>query len=110
MENAKLLSKYFVSFLKFRNLHKTKNDDLLNIDRIGETQISSIKGFFVNEINLKVLDELGKILYIKNFIATNQNGSLKNKSLVTGKLNGISRAEVKSLIEENQNYCKYCLK
>ncbi len=31
-----------------------------------------------------------------------QNGLLKNKSfLVTGKLNGISRAEVKSLIEEN---------
>ncbi len=103
LENAKLLSKYFVSFLKFRNLYKTKNyDDLLNIDGIGETQISSIKGFFVNEINLKVLDELGKILYIKNFVATNQNGSLKNKSfLVTGKLNGISRAEVKSLIEEN---------
>ena len=31
-----------------------------------------------------------------------KNGLLKNKSfLVTGKLNGISRAEVKSLIEEN---------
>ena len=30
------------------------------------------------------------------------NGLLKNKTfLVTGKLNGISRAEVKSLIEEN---------
>ena len=32
----------------------------------------------------------------------NDNGLLQNKSfLVTGKLNGISRAEVKSLIEEN---------
>ena len=31
-----------------------------------------------------------------------ENGLLKNKTfLVTGKLNGISRAEVKSLIEEN---------
>ena len=39
---------------------------------------------------------------IKDFLATQKNGLLQNKSfLVTGKLNGISRAEVKSLIEEN---------
>ena len=103
MENAKLLSKYFKSFLNFKNLSKTKNyKELLNIDGIGETQINSIKSFFSIEINLKVLDELEKILVIKNVIATQKNGLLKNKSfLVTGKLNGISRAEVKSLIEEN---------
>ncbi len=103
LENAKLLSKYFKSFEEFENLSKTKNyDDLLNIDGIGETQITSIKSFFANTINLKVLDELSKILLINNFVATQKNGLLKNKSfLVTGKLNGISRAEVKSLIEEN---------
>ena len=103
LENAKLLSKHFLSFLKFQNLAKTKNYyDLLNIDGIGDTQVNSIKSFFANGINLKVLDELGKILVIKNFEAIKQNGLLKNKSfLVTGKLNGISRAEVKSLIEEN---------
>ena len=84
-------------------MSKTKSyKDLLNIDGIGETQVSSIKGFFANEINVKILDELGKILVIRNIIAAQQNGLLKNKSfLVTGKLNGISRAEVKSLIEEN---------
>ena len=103
LENAKLLSKHFISFSKFQNLPKTKNyDDLLNIDGIGETQVSSMKSFFKNEVNLKVLDELGKTLIIKNAVTTQQNGLLKNKSfLVTGKLNGISRAEVKSLIEEN---------
>ena len=103
LENAKLLSKHFISFLKFKNLYKTNDyDDLLNIDGIGETQISSIKSFFANPINIKVLDELGKILEIKNVVEKNKNGLLKNKSfLVTGKLNGISRAEVKSLIEEN---------
>ena len=103
LENAKLLSKHYISFLKFQNLSKTKNyDDLLNIDGIGETQVASLKNFFSNEINLNVLDELGNILVIKNVIATQQKGLLKNKSfLVTGKLNGISRAEVKSLIEEN---------
>ena len=103
LENAKLLSKHFISFLKFQNLSKTKNyDELLNIDGIGETQVASLKNFFSNEINLNVLDELGNILVIKNVLATQQKGLLKNKSfLVTGKLNGISRAEVKSLIEEN---------
>ena len=103
LENAKLLSKHFVSFLNFQNLSQKKNfSDLLNIDGIGETQISSIKRFFSNEINIKVLNELGRILVIKNATVKKKNGLLKDKSfLVTGKLNGISRAEVKSLIEEN---------
>ena len=39
---------------------------------------------------------------IKNSIIQKKDGLLKDKSfLVTGKLNNISRAEVKSLIEEN---------
>ena len=103
LENAKLISKYFETFMKFKNLSKTKKfDDLLNIDGIGETQINSIKSFFLNEINLKVLNELEKVLTINNSVQENKNGLLKNKTfLVTGKLDGISRAEVKSLIEEN---------
>ena len=103
LENAKLLSKHFTSFLNFQNLLQTKNyDDLLNIDGIGETQLNSIKSFFENKVNIAVLKELGKVLKIKNVVANQKNGLLKNKSfLVTGKLNGISRAEVKSLIEEN---------
>ncbi len=103
LENAKLLSKHFISFSNFQNFSKTSNyNDLLNIDGIGETQVSSIKNFFHNPINLNVLSELGKILVVKNAITKKNNGLLKNMSfLVTGKLNGISRAEVKSLIEEN---------
>ncbi len=103
LENAKLLAKYFKSFSNFQNLSKSnKFDDLLNIDGIGETQVSSIKSFFANEINVKVLSQLGNVLIIKNALITKNNGLLKSKSfLVTGKLNGISRAEVKSLIEEN---------
>ncbi|WP_440927337.1 NAD-dependent DNA ligase LigA [Candidatus Pelagibacter sp.] len=103
LENAKILSKNFESFLKFQNLSRSKKyNELINIDGIGETQVNSIKSFFANEINVKVLDELGNILVIKNIKANQQSGLLKDKSfLVTGKLNGISRAEVKSLIEEN---------
>ena len=53
-------------------------------------------------MNLKVLNELEKTLSINNAIPENKNGLLKNTTfLVTGKLNGISRAEIKSLIEEN---------
>ena len=102
-ENARLLSKNFKSFLNFKNLSKTKKyDDLLNIDGIGETQINSIKFFMENEINIKVLNELSKVLVINNYVENKKKGLLKDKSfLVTGKLNGLSRAEVKSLIEEN---------
>ena len=103
LENAKLLAKHFMSFFNFQKLSKASNySDLLNIDGIGETQVKSIKIFFANQINIEVLRELGKILVIKNTSAKKKIGSLKDKSfLVTGKLNGISRAEVKSLIEEN---------
>ena len=103
LENAKLLSKYFGSFLKFKNLSKNnKYKDLINIDGIGETQVNSLKIFFSNEMNLKVLNELEKILTINNTVSERKNGLLKDKTfLVTGKLNEISRAEVKSIIEEN---------
>ena len=102
-ENAKLLSKHFTTFSKFKNLSKqTDYEDMLNIDGIGQTQVNSIKSFFLNEANIKVLNELEKILLIKDAILNSGDGLLNNKTfLVTGKLNGISRAEVKSLIEEN---------
>ena len=103
LENAKLLSKYFISFQNFKNLPKTnKYKDLLNIDGIGETQVNSVKNFFSVSINLKVLNELEKLLNIKRSKKNKNNGLLKDKSfLVTGKLKNLSRAEVKSLIEEN---------
>ena len=104
LENAKLLSKHFMSFSNFKSLSKKKSsyEEMLNIDGIGETQVNSIKSFFSNDANLKILNELEKVLMVKNAIQNSDNGLLKNKTfLVTGKLNGISRAEVKSMIEEN---------
>ena len=103
LENAKLLSRHFFSFLRFKSLSKNSNyGDLLNIDGIGETQINSIKNFFSNKLNTFILNELEKVLIVKNAKSINKNGLLKNKTfLVTGKLDGLSRAEIKSLIEEN---------
>ena len=103
LENAKLLSKYFGTFSKFKDLPKNNSfKELINIDGIGDTQINSIKNFFSNKMNLTVLNELGKILIINDAVTKRKNGLLNNKTfLVTGKLNGVSRAEIKSLIEEN---------
>ena len=102
-ENAKLISKNLKSIKNFISLSKKKNfDDLINIDGIGVTQIKSIKNFFDNKTNLNVLLELEKILSITNSIEFKKDGLLKNKTfMLTGKLNGISRAEAKSLIEKN---------
>ena len=103
LENAKILSKYFKSFLKFKSLSvENIYNDLLNIDGIGETQVNSIKNFFSNEVNLDILTELQKILNIKDQIIEKKNGLLKDQTfMLTGKLAGVSRAEAKSLIEVN---------
>ena len=79
-----------------------KFDELLNIDGIGETQVSSVQNFFSNKINMDVLEKLQKILTIKNTLIEKRGGLLNNqKFMLTGKLSGISRAEAKSLIEAN---------
>ena len=103
LENAKLISKNLKSLNNFIQISKTnKFDDLLNIDGIGETQVNSIKNFFSNKINLKILSELSQILEVENLKVKKTDGLLSEKTfMLTGKLKGISRAEAKSLIEEN---------
>ena len=85
------------------NLNKDKNlKDLENLDGIGETQIKSIKRFFLNATNLKIVNELQKILKIDDVKKIKLNGKLKNqKFMLTGKLLSMSRSEAKNLIEEN---------
>ena len=102
IENAKLISdnvKYLSSFI---SLVKNQDfDKLLNIDGIGETQINSLRAYFSNQLNLKILSELNNKLKIRRIIS-DKNGILKNKTFMfTGKLDGISRAEAKSMIEKN---------
>ena len=102
-ENAKLIARHLKTVLNFLKLPNNTNiENLSNIDGIGATQIESIKKFFLNKTNLKVLFELNRNLKIENTVLINSKGRLENKTfMLTGKLNGVSRAEAKSLIEQN---------
>ena len=102
LENAKIIADFSKSVSNFLDIiNQNKLSELIDIDGIGDTQIKSLEKFFKNKINLKVTEELNKILEIKNS-NINQNGKFKNKSFMfTGKLNNISRAEAKSLVEKN---------
>ena len=103
LENAKILARYFKSSKNFIALAINKNfNELLDIDGIGDTQVNSLINYFLNKENQKILNELQQILKIQDIIQNKNDGNLKNKTfLITGKLSGISRAELKSIIERN---------
>ncbi len=102
-ENAKLISEFLGNYSNFIKLKDRKKiEDLSNIDGIGETQINSLKNFFNNKTNLKVIISLGKILTFEKNIIKKNEGVFSNKILMfTGKLSNISRAEAKSIVENN---------
>ena len=103
IENAKLISNNIKSSNNFLALSVNKKfKELLNIDGIGETQINSIKKFFLNKTNIKVLSKLQMVLKIDDAKKHKNDGPLSQKTfMITGKLEGMSRAEAKSLIEQN---------
>jgi len=102
-ENAKLLALHLKSFDNFYKLSKTGDiESLSNIDGIGDTQIKSIRVYFLNKINVVILDKLKENMKISDAISSKKDGILKNKTFMfTGKLREISRAEAKSLVEQN---------
>ena len=102
-ENAKIISNTLKTAENFFNLSLNFQAEVLsNIDGIGQVQINSIKEFFLEKENKKILVELRKVLKISDNIEEKEDGSLKNKNFMfTGKLKGMSRAEAKSLIEKN---------
>ena len=102
-ENAKLLSEFLKKKENFFQLKNQNNiQELINIDGIGDTQINSLKMFFNEKENLDVILNLSKSLDIQSFKENNRRGKLQGLVFMfTGKLNNISRAEAKSLIENN---------
>ena len=101
-ENAKLIAKNLQKKNNFIEIDKNYNfDSFKNIDGIGEIQISSLKKFFSINENLKAVKDLSTFLNIQNEI-TNDSGKFKNLSfMITGKLEKMSRAEAKTIIEKN---------
>jgi len=106
-ENAKILSGFFISIIKFSELfsHSRRKEILNNLselDGIGETQIKSIESFFLNSKNIEVVKSLIKVLEIKNYKNIIKKGKLSNKNLMfTGGFEKISRSEAKALTEDN---------
>ncbi len=102
IENAKLIADNVTNIEVFLKIIRNKQfNKFLNIDGIGETQVNSLSSFFANKLNFSILIDLKNILNIEKEIL-NKHGKLKDKTfMITGKLIGISRAEVKSLIEKN---------
>jgi DNA ligase (NAD+) len=104
-ENAKTLAKYFVNIKKFEELFDIKKrkkilNFLLELDGIGETQIKSLKVFFLNSRNLNTVYNLVKELNVGDF-KTGQSGIFYGKTFMfTGGLSKMSRAEAKTLVEE----------
>ncbi|SMF71353.1 NAD-dependent DNA ligase LigA [Candidatus Pelagibacter sp. HIMB1321] len=102
-EGAKLIAKNLKKSKNFLTLlNKKKIEELKNLDGIGETQIKSIKDFFANYTNSQIVKSLFNLIYIEDFNSIDENGVLKGQTfLLTGKLEKMSRAEAKALIEKN---------
>ena len=102
IENAKLLAEHVKSIKNFKSfINQNKLNEFLDIDGIGETQINSLKKFFENKSNYEIIVKLSSILTISDFKLNKDGKLLNNTFMFTGKLTNMSRAEAKSLIEEN---------
>ncbi len=106
-ENAKVLAKHFLVAKQFFELAKNLNDakqkyleELKAIDGIGNSQIESLKKFFSNNQNLKVVSKLIDVLNIKDYKFISKKTPISGKLIMfTGGFVDKSRSELKSLAE-----------
>ena len=101
-ENAKVLAKHFLNVNKFYEASKTlikseKNlNELQSIDGIGNSQTESLKKFFSNKKNLKIVSELISILNINEYKFTKKRTAISGKIIMfTGGFVNKSRSELK---------------
>ena len=100
-----MVMKYFVDIKKFQEIFDREKRKkilsyLIELDGIGETQISSLETFFSNSTNLNTVSNLIKELNVTDF-KTNKSGIFFGKTLMfTGGLSKMSRAEAKTLAEK----------
>ena len=74
--------------------------DLFELDGIGETQINSVRSFFLNQTNLIITQNLLKELDVSEFKSQSREGVFSNKKIMfTGGFKNMSRSEAKSIAE-----------
>ena len=106
-ENAKILAGFFKTDKKFSELFENKKREIIlknlyDLDGIGNTQIKSIKDFFSNTKNSKIIHSLMSVLDIGDFKKISKKGKLSNKNIMfTGGFEKMSRSEAKAIAEEN---------
>ena len=106
-ENAKILAKHFLNVQKFFATSKKLNkdnqrhlDELQSIDGIGNSQTESLKKFFSNDKNLKIVSKLIDLLNVEDYKHLSKKTLISGKSIMfTGGFEDRSRSELKSLAE-----------
>ncbi|OCA05794.1 NAD-dependent DNA ligase LigA [Wolbachia endosymbiont of Trichogramma pretiosum] len=93
---AELLANYYVSYDNWYNAMSLNDVELVGIDGIGEKVAESLKSFFSQERNIKMLNNLTAYLQILPVSSNSSDSFLNNKTIVfTGKLRAMSRGEAK---------------
>ncbi|GAB2607417.1 NAD-dependent DNA ligase LigA [Belliella aquatica] len=99
---AQILAK---SFKNIEALKNASDEELLAVNGVGETLVNSIKEFFADEENLKIIERLkahGLNFEIEEVERIFESNKLEGmKILASGKLNHFKRDEIIDFIESN---------
>ena len=101
-ENAKTLARFFKSVNNFKKLTNGKDQiytDLIQLDGIGDTQVKSLKNFFINKTNKKVFEQLISKLTIVDHIISKKGKFINQTFMFTGGMSKMSRSEAKKIVE-----------
>ena len=101
-ENAKILARFFKSINNFKKLTNGKDqiyNDLIQLDGIGDTQVKSLKNFFINKTNKKVFEQLISKLTIVDHIFSKKGKFINQTFMFTGGMSKMSRSEAKKIVE-----------
>ena len=101
-ENAKTLARFFKSVNNFKKLTNGKDQiytDLIQLDGIGDTQVKSLKNFFINKTNKKVFEQLISKLTIVDHIFSKKGKFINQTFMFTGGMSKMSRSEAKKIVE-----------
>lgn len=99
---AQILAKSFKNIEAMKN---ASNEELLQVNGVGETLVNSLKEFFADEENLKIIERLkvhGLNFEIEEVERIFESNKLEGiKILASGKLNHFKRDEIIDFIESN---------